>query len=151
MIAIVDANIFLRLADTASPQYLTAMTAVNICESNGFELLSFNQSAYEFWVVATRPLANNGLGLAPSVADHKLDQLLLAFPQLDDKHGLFTEWRTLVNTHSISGKPAHDARYVAAMNTYSIAHILSFNVADFARFPGITVLDPVAIAATATP
>ena len=101
--------------------------------------------------MATPPLTNNGLGLKPADADLWLDIFIARFPLIEDKPGLFAEWRKLVTAHAISGKPAHDARYVAGMNTYGITHILSFNVADFARFPGITVLDPAAIAAAATP
>ncbi|MEK7832647.1 MAG: hypothetical protein AAB401_16260 [Acidobacteriota bacterium] len=40
------------------------------------------------------------------------------------------------------GKPAHDARIVAAMKVHGIAHLLTFNVGDFKRFPNITVVSP---------
>lgn len=148
---VLDANILLRVADKSSPQHADTEASLWELMRRGEEPVLLNQSGYEFWVVATRPLANNGLGLKPADADLWLDIFLARFPMLEDQPGQFAEWRKLVNTHSVSGKPAHDARYVAAMKTYGIAHILSFNVADFARFPGITVLDPVAIAAAATP
>lgn len=45
------------------------------------------------------------------------------------------------------GKPAHDARYVAAMNLHALTHLLTFNTPDFARFPGLVALDPAAVAA----
>jgi len=151
MKVVLDANILLRSAEPSSPQHPIALLAVDELIRRGEDLVTFNQSAFEFWVVATRPIVNNGLGLKPHEADAWLDVLLARFPKLDDHSDLFVEWRTLVRTHSISGKPAHDARYVAGMNTDGIAHILTFNVADFARFPGITVLDPVAIAASITP
>ena len=35
------------------------------------------------------------------------------------------------------------------MRTHRLTHLLTFNVADFARFPGITILDPLAVAAPA--
>jgi predicted nucleic acid-binding protein len=151
MKVVLDANILLRAADRAALQHADAEFAVRKLVRRGDEPVLFSQSVYEFWVVATRPLAVNGLGLSPADADLWLDIFLVRFPLLENKPGTFAEWRQLVTTHSISGKPAHDARYVAAMNTCGITHILTFNVGDFTRFPGITALDPVAIAAATTP
>ena len=37
---------------------------------------------------------------------------------------------------------AHDARLVAAMSVHGINHLLTFNIADFKRYPAITVLSP---------
>jgi predicted nucleic acid-binding protein len=48
----------------------------------------------------------------------------------------------LVGTHLVSGKQAHDAHLVAVMLVYAVTDILTFNIADFRRYPGITVLDP---------
>lgn len=39
----------------------------------------------------------------------------------------------------------------AMMNVHGLTHILTFNAADFARFPGLTVLDPVAVAGPTPP
>ncbi len=58
-----------------------------------------------------------------------------------DTPGIYDEWRRLVAVHSTSGKASHDARLVAAMNVHGIDHVLTFNTADFKRYPGITVLD----------
>jgi len=44
--------------------------------------------------------------------------------------------------YGVSGKKTHDARLVAAMTIQGIAHILTFNSADFARYPGITAIEP---------
>jgi len=53
-----------------------------------------------------------------------------------------TKRRNLVQQHSVSGKPARDARIAAAMIVHGITHILTLNVGDFKRFPKITVLHP---------
>ncbi len=52
------------------------------------------------------------------------------------------EWRRLLVAHGVTGVQVHDARLVAAMHVYRIPHLLTFNVADFHRFPGITVQHP---------
>jgi predicted nucleic acid-binding protein len=149
--AILNANIFLRYAEANSPQHPIVRVVIPHLMAKGYALFCFEQTCFEFWTVATRPIANNGLGLNPSEADTELTKLLGYFPLLENQPGLFAEWRTLVATHSISGKPSHDARYVAGMNIYGVTHILTFNTIDFARFPGIVALDPTAIAASITP
>jgi predicted nucleic acid-binding protein len=42
----------------------------------------------------------------------------------------------------VSGVLVHDARLVATMMTYGIAQIVTFNVADFARFSEIEAVHP---------
>ena len=44
--------------------------------------------------------------------------------------------------HSVKGVQSHDARIVAAMNIYSITHLLTFNVDDFKRYKEIEVIRP---------
>ena len=46
--------------------------------------------------------------------------------------------------HSISGfgKPAHDARLVAAMHVHGLTTILTFDRTGFSRYAGIEVLHP---------
>ena len=73
------------------------------------------------------------------------------FTLLRDERQVFRFWRELVSQHDVRGKNAHDARLVAAMLRHGVNEILTFNTADFARYPGITVLDPHAIPASAAP
>ena len=48
--------------------------------------------------------------------------------------------RTVV-VHGVKGAKVHDARLAATVLAYKLDSILTFNAADFARFP-ITTLDP---------
>jgi len=77
--------------------------------------------------------------------------MLRLFPLLDDSPAIFPEWQRLVAAHAVLGKNGHDARLVAAMLVHGVTHLLTFNTADFARFPGITALDPASIAPRTTP
>lgn len=149
MTVVLDANILLRLADPTAPQYTAANAAVTLLRQQANDLRPLPQSLYEFWVVATRPTANNGLGLTVAEAAAELARIDTIFPVLNDTPALLAEWRALVAAHDCKGKVAHDARYVAAMRTHGLTDILTFNGADFARFPGLTVLDPHAVAAHA--
>jgi len=51
--------------------------------------------------------------------------------------------------HQVSGKPAHDARLVAATRVHGITDILTFDKSGFSRYPGIEVVHPAEVIATA--
>jgi predicted nucleic acid-binding protein len=64
------------------------------------------------------------------------------FRLLRDERAIYAIWEQLVSSLSVQGKQAHDARLAASMQRHSITHILTFNAADFARYPHISVLTP---------
>jgi predicted nucleic acid-binding protein len=110
------------------------------------------QNLYEFWAVATRPIAaTNGLGLTAPQAKAEMLRILSLFAMLPDTPAIFAAWGRLVDLYDIKGKTTHDARIAAAMITHNVAHILTFNDRDFARYSGISVIHPTALAAHQTP
>lgn len=104
------------------------------------------QNLYEFWVVATRPVNVNGLGLSTELASEVLTQAKQLFVLQPDVPEILTIWEQLVTTYRVMGKQAHDARLVAAMVAHQITHLLTFNTADFKRFAEITAIEPRSIA-----
>src|SRR5437867_1164896 len=88
----------------------------------------------EFWVVATRPIANNGLGMTPDTVKRKLEKAESFFELLPDSAGIYREWLRLVQTYLVAGVSAHDARIVAAMKVHAVTHLVTFNADDFKRF-----------------
>jgi predicted nucleic acid-binding protein len=78
-------------------------------------------------------------------ADSSVNDWLELFTLLRDERGVFSIWRELVRNHAAKGKSAHDARLVAAMQRHGLAHLLTFNIADFQRYAGIELLDPQAV------
>ena len=64
------------------------------------------------------------------------------FRLLPETPELFQEWKHLVSLHQVSGLKVHDARLVAAMNVHRIPSVITFDIDDFKRYPGITVLHP---------
>ena len=42
----------------------------------------------------------------------------------------------------VLGKNGHDARFVAAMVTYGLTHLLTFNTQDFRQYAAITAVSP---------
>jgi predicted nucleic acid-binding protein len=151
MSVLLDTNILVRLALHADPLHATARAAVTALQHRGETLHLVPQNLYEFWVVATRPVVVNGLGFTAGQAAAELARLQTLFALLPDTPAMFTQWQQLVTTHNVLGKNAHDARLVAAMLVHGVSHLLTFNVADFSRFPGIAVLDPAIVAAPPSP
>ncbi len=148
---LVDANVLLRLAQASNPQHSEAYSVLMLLEESGFELCLVPQILYEYWVVATRPITVNGLGLVPSEVDRLLLDLLDDYSLLKDERGVFTRWHELVVTHSVKGKTAHDARIAAAMFRHGLTNLLTFNKPDFERFTGIEVFTPAEILAGRMP
>ncbi len=68
-----------------------------------------------------------------------------------DDAGIFDQWHMIVSTVAVRGKPAHDARLLAAMQYHGIGTILTLNPGDFFRYTQIAVLTPADILAGKLP
>ena len=142
MKVLLDTNILLRLDDVAHAQHHLALAAVERISACNRSCVIVPQVLYEYWVVATRPVAVNGLGLDVAHAERVIDDWIRFFPVLLDERGIFTHWRTLVVTHAVQGKNAHDARLAAAMQRHQVTELLTFNAGDFKRFPNVRAWTP---------
>ncbi|HEV3202010.1 MAG TPA: type II toxin-antitoxin system VapC family toxin [Bryobacteraceae bacterium] len=142
MAALIDTNVLLRLLQPQHSQYSIAATALAELRRQRADLCVAPQNLVEFWVVATRPVPLNGLGMSPLMVTGEVRRLRGLFRLLEGKPGVADAWERLAAKHLISGKLAHDAHLVAVMQVYSVTDILTFNGTDFRRFPGINVLDP---------
>jgi predicted nucleic acid-binding protein len=148
---LLDTNILLRFACTADPAFATVDTAINSLHAGGELFCVVPQNVYEFWATATRPTASNGLGLSVHECQGQVARVKRLFRLLPDLPTLFAEWEALVAAHSCHGRVSYDARLVAAMWTHGVTRLLTTNEADFARFSGLAILDPVNLAALAGP
>ena len=93
---LVDSNVLMRVLQRGHPMYKDASQAVRILHKKK-ELVLVPQNIVEVWVVATRPMDVNGLGMTLSRA---------------------------------------------AMLVHGVQTIVTFNGADFRRYPGINILHP---------
>jgi predicted nucleic acid-binding protein len=139
---LVDANVLIRYAMTADSCYPVVDAVIRALLDRGRQLRIVPQILYEFWATATRPISVNGLGLSTAECVVTMGHIERLFPLLPDQPTLLAEWKSLVIDHQCQGKVSHDARLVAAMRTHGVTDILTFNVADFRRYPGITIIDP---------
>jgi predicted nucleic acid-binding protein len=143
LMILVDTNIPLRLIQMGHPHQAAALDALALLKSRDQEEFGIApQSLYEMYVVCTRPLAQNGLGLTPAQGHHEIAQVRGLFQLLPETGQVYSTWEDLIARYGVSGKPAHDTRLVAIMLVSGINRILTFNDADFARYAEIKALNP---------
>jgi predicted nucleic acid-binding protein len=139
---LLDTNILLRLTQKSSEHHLVATACFQRLGDSGHTFCIGSQSVAEFLAVATRPQANQGLGMSPTEAEASLSSLTSALEFLYDSPDVVAELRRLVVGYNVIGKSIHDAKLVAAMVTNQVKQIVTFNVRDFARYKEITIVDP---------
>jgi predicted nucleic acid-binding protein len=100
------------------------------------------QNLIEFWAVATRPNAENGLGLNIADAAQALHDIKSHYVELQDNSDLIAIWERLVSALSVVGKQVHDARLVAVTLVHNVDRILTFDTTHFTRFTDITAVNP---------
>jgi predicted nucleic acid-binding protein len=146
---LLDTNLLGRITDRADPQCPIARRAIHSLLAAGERLILAPQNLYEFWAVATRkpglpPAGQNGLGMATEQASQWLGFFMRRFTVLPDREDLLARWHDLVRVLGITGLRSYDARLVAAMQSYGITRLLTFNADHFGIYP-IRVLDPTSI------
>ena len=103
------------------------------------------QSIAEFWSVATRPAAQNGLGFGVASAASAAAEIERTFEVLlSDEAIVYQHWKRLIVERRVTGRRVFDARLVAVMLAHGVARLLTFNGADFAGL-GVMVIDPHAV------
>jgi predicted nucleic acid-binding protein len=134
MSVLVDTNVLLRRTQPDHPNHAIAVESVAQLLSAGEPVYFTLQNISEFWNVATRPIASNGLGFSAALALRELEKMERFLTILPDSAAVYTEWKRLVVKHSVLGAKVHDAKLVALMNIHGIRRILTFNTDDFARY-----------------
>lgn len=140
-VALVDSKVLLRLCQPDVAGRRRAQGLLVRVASEGCVLAVCPQVLYEFWVVATRPISVNGLGLEPAEADAQTDDFLAAFRLLDDAPSSLYVWRRLVRDRAVRGKQAHDARLIAAAVSHGVERFVTLNRADFTRYADLIAIE----------
>lgn len=139
---LLDTNILLRSRDIASPDYNLVDRTIRYLISNNHRCFITSQVLIEFWVVATRPLAVNGLGWTPEETERAVQILINQFELLEEIPDIFPIWLSIATNHRISGKHSHDLRIQAVALAHNIRHILTLNPKDFVEVEGMTIVHP---------
>ena len=122
--------------------YVPADRAIRLLPEQGRKLHIVAHNLIELWTVATRPLGENGLGMTAAEAALELDRIESMFLFLPETPAIYPAWEALVIQHQVMGKPAHDARLVAAMQVHGLTAILTFDRTGFSGYPGVEVIHP---------
>ncbi|HUK52155.1 MAG TPA: type II toxin-antitoxin system VapC family toxin [Candidatus Binatia bacterium] len=139
---LVDTNVLLRLTRRSDPQHKMVDTALARLAEQATALYFTHQNIAELWNAMTRPVVRNGLGLTVAEAEHEVRGIEAGMSLLADNEAVYREWRRIVVQYEVSGVQVHDARLAAAMYAHGVRHILTLNVEDFRRFPGLTSVHP---------
>jgi predicted nucleic acid-binding protein len=146
---LLDTNLLTRITQSHDPQSGVARRAIQTLLGRGERLIIVPQNLFEFWAVATRspgapPGGRNGLGMTCTQAGNWMRFYRRRNTLLPDREELTTLWQELVEKHNVTGFRAHDVRLVAAMQSFGITRLLSFNAADF-RGMAVVVLEPATV------
>lgn len=142
MSTLVDTNVLLRQFEPAHDHHRAAVAATLRLIEGGETLHIAAQSIAEFWVVATRPPAQNGLGLDIASAASAVAEIERTFELLlSDEAVVYQHWKRLIVEQWVTGRRVFDARPVAVMLAHGIGRVLTFNGADFASFD-VVILEP---------
>ncbi len=139
---LVDTNVLLRSVQKSHPMQSDAVNSIDRLLRNREQVFIIPQNLIEFWCVATRPEASNGLGISVDETAQRIAAFKRALVLLPDTDLIFGEWERLVVKHQVSGKKVYDSRLVAAMKIHNISLLLTFNTDDFKRYDGITAVSP---------
>lgn len=142
MKALVDTNVIARMVQTKHPAHQAAITGIQRLHDMKCKLYLATQSLFELYVVATRPQANNGLGIAPATALLEIQRLESLFSVIPETSQTYPQWFNLMSRYNVVGKAAHDGRLVATMISNEIRLMITFNTSDFLRYTEITVHTP---------
>ncbi len=137
-----DTNIISRFVNRDDLLHGVVFKAIRELSMQKNRIVIVPQVLYEFWAIATRPTAANGLGWSVERTRAEIDDLLTQFTLLADDSQVFNYWLELVTKYQVSGKPSHDARLVAAMQVHGLTNLLTLNTDDFKRFSSINVFHP---------
>ena len=139
---LVDTSVLIRTLQPHHPLYVQADRAIRLLPEQGRQLHIVAQNLIELWTVATRPFGENGVGMKAVEAASELDRIKSMFIFLPETPVIYPAWEALVVQYQVVGKPAHDARLVAAMQAHRLTAILTFDRTGFSRYPGIAVVHP---------
>ena len=147
MRVLVDTNILVRNAQPNHPLWSQSTRAVSKLIRQNDAVFFCSQNIAEFWNVATRPTALNGLGLSHEEALREVNSIEKLLSLLPDVPAVYTTWKEIVRDHRVQGVKVYDARLVAIMSVYAVENILTFNGVDFKRYSHIAALHPSTVVA----
>lgn len=142
---LVDSNILLCSVQPLHPQSSLASGAVAELLRQKVDLCLTPQNLVEFWVVAKRPVANNGLEMNPTAAVGEVRRMRNIFRLLEGVAGIASAWENLAAAHLVLGKQAHDTNLGATVLVHDVHQLPTFNGDDFKQFESAEIIVPASV------
>jgi predicted nucleic acid-binding protein len=137
-----DTNVLLGSTDSSRPEHRACKRLFAAASPAGVHLACTGQILREYLVVATRPIENNGLGLAPADALRNVRSFRTRMHLLPETNEVAIKLGTLVAAHTLLGARIHDANLVASMTVHGIVTLVTLNARDFGIFDQTRLLTP---------
>jgi uncharacterized protein len=138
---IVDTNVLVYALDTAAPQHNAARTLLETARVDIATLYVTSQILCEFYSVMTNPRRV----AQPRTADEAMSVLsdaLTFLHVLPIPASTIDRLLGLLRRRSVMGSNVFDLHIIAAIQANGIGTIYTFNVADFAIFPELSIVTP---------
>jgi len=137
-----DTNVLLAATDRSRSEHGDCVALLDKAAPAGCHLACTPQIIREYLVVATRPVAANGLGLgvADTLANVRQTSSRVTF--LEESREVARRLLELVGEHALAGKQIHDANIVASMKVHGVETLVTSNTGDFAGLHGGQLLAP---------
>jgi predicted nucleic acid-binding protein len=129
-----DTNILLTATDEGRAGYKVALDLLNNWPAQGTTLYTSGQVIREYLGVATRPAAQNGLGLTVPDALDNARAFRSRMRLLTEDAKVANRLAELLRETKSGGKQVHDANVVATMLVHGVDTVVTLNTVDFARF-----------------
>lgn len=130
---LVDTSVLLEATDDRRAQHADALKLLE----SGSRLTFPAQVIREYLVVATRPAAVNGLGMAMADALENVREFRRTVRLLPEEKPLLPTLLRLIEDIPCRGKRVHDAHIVAAGLVHKIPRIATLNTEDFTPFSAV--------------
>jgi predicted nucleic acid-binding protein len=129
-----DTNILLTATDEGRAGHEQALAVINGWPAQGATLYTSGQIIREYLGVATRPAAQNGLGLTVSEALDNARAFRSRMLLLAEDAKVASQLTELLEETKSGGRQVHDANVVATMLVHGVDAVVTVNTGDFARF-----------------
>lgn len=140
---VLDTNILLAATDEARSAHARALATLDEWPAAGTALYTSGQILREYLAVVTRPVVDNGLGLAQRDALTNVRAFRGRLRLVAETEKVADRLLALVDEIDCLGKQLHDANVVATMLVHGIDTLVTLNAADFARYEQhVAVLTP---------
>lgn len=139
---LLDTNVLLGATDRSRESHLACSDLFQLPSQTGVHFVTIGQILREYLVVATRPVAVNGLGLDTTEAVRNIRAFRTRAHLIPETVEVHAELIALVESNSLQGKRIHDANVVAAATYYRIDGIVTDNAGDYAGISQVRVLSP---------